>query len=1435
MGIALLGPLTVDGDEGRLGPRDRVVLAGLAVRPGEVVAPDRLAQALWGETWPETWSKVVQGCVMRLRRVLGADAIETSARGYRLTVRAEDIDSQRFERLLGRGRELLTLSEPERAGYVIAEAMALWRGPALTELEEWDDGRTEGARLEELRRDAEELWMDAALRAGRCREVLSQLQTLVSQAPLRERRWALLALAHYQCGRQAEALRTLRQVRTVLATELALDPGPDLVALEQAILRQDPSLVAGAAMPEPSATCPYQGLVPYDVVDADAFFGRESEVRACLQKLAEHGALVVVGPSGNGKSSLVRAGVAANLERDGTRVVVITPGPHPMDALTAIPSRCPSPVLIVDQGEEMVTLCDRAEERAEFLRWLMQHAEHSRLVVAIRTDRLSEMTAYPAFARLVEQGLYLLGAMSTDDLRACIEGPAQQAGLLLEPGLVDLLLRDVEGEPGALPLLSHALRETWAHREGRTMTVAGYQATGGIRAAVARSAEEVYGSLPPDRQAIARSLLLRLVSQGPNGEPVRSRLPRRSLATDDEHAEILELLVSARLLTTDGDQLEVAHESLARAWPRLESWLEEDVEGRRILNHLAGAAEAWDTMGRPPSELYRGVRLAQALDWRGRPDPDLNPVEREFLQHSTAAADAELTEARERADREAGARRRTTRLASGLAVLLVLSVVIAGSALYYQQSAEDRAQEARAATTTADANRVAALSRSAGSLDLSLLLAAEALQIADTPATRDGLLDVLVEHRRATQVVRLGGSAYDAEVAADGETMFGSLFGGVVSWQSGSTAPALPVNRWFRPEDIATSPTDDLVALWSWKGGEQRVGVFSSDGTRQLELVGDEIGGEVGTFGFSPDGRRLLVLVASDASDGGPRRVVLRAVDVETGRFIGERLLHRGSVEDAWVTGTVADDASSAVAWSWDRRGTATYVDLGDGTRTLLEGGRRASDYEGYLALSVGAVKRWSDGALTVYDQEGRQIQVLEGHPTKVNDVVVAPDRTWAATGDEGGSIILWDIDPRTGTWSQRESLRGHDGAVRGLALDRAGTTLVSASADGTAISWDVSRSAGFGSLAEGPIAHQPWISNAPQTGAAGGLTVAPTRPGGLGSPGVVQALFWDPVSGEVVDRVDVGESLEGVAFGSSVTISPDHSMVAITHVLGAVVLDARTREELARIVLPRTETPNGTREPEYVWSSEWTPDGSRLLLGVEGEAFRGRGGDIVAVDTGTWQVQPERVRVGGRSELMELSPDRRLLAVGLSLTGLDNAPPPSVELRDPGTLEVRRVLRLDQGAFIHDLSFSPDAGLLAVGGLDGTLTVFDVDSGRQLRSPAKVHNDFIQQVEWLPDGRTVVTTGADGMVAMYDVERGLVRGRLPASSDATEDSTYLWSLTGQQITALVGGHDARTYPLDEDQWLDVACRIAGRDLTRDEWASYLPARPYHRTCGARD
>ena len=287
--------------------------------------------------------------------------------------------------------------------------------------------------------------------------------------------------------------------------------------MQEAILRQDPDL-ARVASTAASEVCPYRGLLPYEAEDAEAFFGREGDVAACLSRLRERNVLVVVGPSGCGKSSLVRAGVVAALRRNGRRVVVTTPGSRPLDSLASLPRRGTPPVLVVDQAEEAVTLCQDTAERTAYFAALA--AYDGPLVLALRADRLGDLSAYPDFARLVESGLYLLAGLTDENLRMAIQGPAEQAGLRLEGGLLDLLVREVEGEPGALPLLSHVLRLTWERREGSTLTVAGYQSTGGVRDALARSAESLYAGLDPRRREQLRALLLRLVMPTDDSEPV---------------------------------------------------------------------------------------------------------------------------------------------------------------------------------------------------------------------------------------------------------------------------------------------------------------------------------------------------------------------------------------------------------------------------------------------------------------------------------------------------------------------------------------------------------------------------------------------------------------------------------------------------------------------------------------------------------------------------------------------------------------------------------------------------------------------------------------------------------------------------------------------------------------------------------------------------
>jgi WD40 repeat protein len=403
--------------------------------------------------------------------------------------------------------------------------------------------------------------------------------------------------------------------------------------------------------------------------------------------------------------------------------------------------------------------------------------------------------------------------------------------------------------------------------------------------------------------------------------------------------------------------------------------------------------------------------------------------------------------------------------------------------------------------------------------------------------------------------------------------------------------------------------------------------------------------------------------------------------------------------------------------------------------------------------------------------------------------------------------------------------------------VDPTGRRLVTLGLDHTVITWDMGPDGGFGESYPGLDGR--WISNRPQS-VPGGLIVFPTRPGRSTSevrresPGPdtvsVAAAFLNPATGEVVEQVVVGDTPQRVPFGSSVAVSPDESMVAVTWGLGTTVLDTRTRDVIEEIVLPPNGIPGFGNEPlpaTVVWSAGWTPDGSTLLLGAEPNIRTSQGGYLVPVDTTTWQ-PGQSIAIGGAAATMEVSPDERLIAVATTASS-------HLVILDAATLEVQRRVPLSVDDRIYDLSFSADGRFLAGGGEQGLLHVFDAGTWEDVTEPAAVQDDLLLQVEWLRDGRTVVTSGANGKVSLFDIERGQVRARpLRASGDPVEGYAHLVPGATDELIALSGERSGWRYPLRPADWLDEACTIVGRDFTADEWARYLPGRDREPTCSDR-
>ena len=492
--------------------------------------------------------------------------------------------------------------------------------------------------------------------------------------------------------------------------------------------------------------------------------------------------------------------------------------------------------------------------------------------------------------------------------------------------------------------------------------------------------------------------------------------------------------------------------------------------------------------------------------------------------------------------------------------------------------------------------------------------------------------------------------------------------------------------------------------------------------------------------------------------------------------------------DDAWLDASFTDDGSVLVVWSSDH-GQAVRLDVASGRSTPLTLADREATPLELVALPDGTAQTWSDGAVSRYDASGRLAQVLDVHRAPVRDVLVLPDGRSAATVGDAGEIELWNITRRGGTWSLGESLVGHGGRVEEAEV-LGEATLLTASVDGQLISWDLTDDAGFGSAYPG--LDERWVSNRIGVIDPGELVVAPTRTTSnqstnlyaAGGPDTlsVAATFLDPRSGQVVDEVVVGDAAPDTVFGSSVAVSPDRRLVAVTSSVKTTVLDSRTREVVAQIKMP-------IGRGELVWCATWSPDGSQLILGVEGYNYPG----LTVVDTSTWKVLRNIGLTAGAAQVFEWTPDGTHLAVGVLYTG-------TIELFDESLRMVRRI-DLGPGGDVFDLAFSPDGKLLAAARVGGQVSVIDTTTWKQVQAPIRVHSGSVTDVEWLPDSNTVVTAGFDEVVSMYDVRRDLVRSRpLPAASDPGDGHTYLMPGIDRELVVVNEGGHRSSLPVEPSE-----------------------------------
>jgi WD40 repeat protein len=522
---------------------------------------------------------------------------------------------------------------------------------------------------------------------------------------------------HGQVVNLAAAVRELARAGEVLISQTTADivrrglpDGVDLLRLGPHRLvdldsTDDVSAVIanGVATPPDPTRSPYPGLAAFTTDHADLFVGREALIDRCHQLLVERGFVAIVGASGSGKTSLALAGVVPRLGG----AVVIRPGNDPVGALQRadLDAHTGHP-LVVDQLEELVTLCRNEEERARFAEAVLAHPGGT--VVTVRADLYGELAGHSDLAERLADSQVLLGPMDEADVVRAIEEPARRCGFDVEAGLAETVVRELGHAPGALPLLGHALRETWLRRDGRVLTFEAYRASGGVDSAIASTADRALEALDDNRRLVARRVLLRMVELRRDGNDARRWASRQELIEMEPALApaVLAVLTDARLLVADDDQFTVAHEALLRAWPTLRRWIAAERSDLLERQDLRVDAERWVAAGRSEEDLYRGARLDMALAMGGR--GGLTSQDEAFVEAGRLLRDRERSEARRRARRLRALAGVATVLAVVAAAVGVVALLQRDDAQQARASAESSASDARDAAALADEQRAAA-------------------------------------------------------------------------------------------------------------------------------------------------------------------------------------------------------------------------------------------------------------------------------------------------------------------------------------------------------------------------------------------------------------------------------------------------------------------------------------------------------------------------------------------------------------------------------------------------------------------------------------------------------------------------------------------------------------------------------------------------------
>ncbi|WP_026466840.1 helix-turn-helix domain-containing protein [Amycolatopsis alba] len=1230
--------------------------------------------------------------------------------------------------------------------------------------------------------------------------------------------------AHYSAGTLSEAAggKKMPSLAVTLAYVRACEgPEAEWEARWHDVTERARTGVGDSPVAPPNGeSAPYIGLTAFGQGDAGRFFGRERLVEKLVTRLSGQRFLAVLGASGSGKSSLLRAGLLPAVGENST-TVLMTPGSRPLQecavqfgaalglapggllaeftehprnlglaARQLVADREGDVLLVVDQFEEVFTLCQDIEERAAFLTALVtattEPDSRTRVVLGIRTDFYTHCARHPELVEAMQDAQILVGPMSTEELRLAISRPAIDAGYRVENALVSRLVADATGQPGVLPLLSHALLETWRRRHGNTLTLTGYESTGGIERSVAQTSEHTFTALSEHQQRLANQIFLRMTALGEGTEDTKRRITRDEVDADDpDVAVVLDRLASSRLVTLDDNGIEIAHEALIRGWPRLREWLAEDREGLRVHRQLTEATDAWESVGRDDGWLYRGARLSIAMEWAGEHDSALSQRERRFLDASEAIENHE----------QAIARRRTRRLRQLVALLAVL-LVLATAAMVYAVRAEQTATSQR---NSALAQKVAgqALEMRATNPALAAQLALAAYRVDPGVETRSSVLG-MVASPYSTRVAGHANRVNSAALRGDGQVMVTG------SWDQ--TAKLWDVKDPHRPVALATlSGHTDNVNSVAFSADGATVATAGWDKTARLWNVADPakpvpgaMAGEhpsrVNAVAFSP----VAPVLATADGDGTIRLFDVR--DLAKPVLVATLTGHTGNVNGiAYAPDgrTLASAGADKTARLWDvaEPGKARPLGVVTGHSAGVHAAAFSPDGRTLATASIDQTARlWN----LADPMAPAPLATMPAHKTIVRSVAFSPDGSTLATTGFDRNARLWDVaDPKNPR--EKLPLSGHTAAVVWAVFSRDGRTLVTASDDQTVRLWEL----------PGPAVSGPTRSACRAVFTADGKLLA------TGSQDGVVRLndVGDPRNPRELGKITgFGNGACGLAF------SPDGRSLAVgswDHTIRLIdVADPRKPVDLGVF----------SRPPEDVDAVAFSPDGRTLATAGTGHTVK------------LWDVADQRKPVelatltGHEDDVHSLAfgPDGRTLLTG----GWDH----TARLWDVSMVKAPKQLSVLKGHTdtVFSVAFSPDGKLAATGGADRTSRVWDVSDPAAPRETALLtgHTDIVISVAFSGDGKILATGSYDRTVRLWDVSApGTARESATLAEDVDRVNAVTFAPDGHTLAASAADGSVRLWETSAESAAERVCATVYPRITADEWEQRLPGLDYRPPC----